>query len=790
MLRNYLKIAYRNLARNKGYSFINIGGLAVGMAVAMLIGLWVYDELSYDRSFENYDRIAMVMQNQTFNGEIKTATNVPKLLAPELRDSYGDNFERIVISSYNFEQLLAVGDKKITKPGSYMGPEAPEMLTLQMRKGTRAGLTETNSILLSESTAQALFGAADPLGEIVKLGNKEDVKVTGVYADLPHNSSFRDLTFIAPWELNLKSLPEWLGWGNNWFLTYVQIAENTTMADVSAKIKDAKLDKVGEEEKKFQAQIFLQPMKNWFLRSEFENGVPSGGRIEYVWLFGIIGVFVLLLACINFMNLSTARSEKRGREVGLRKAVGSMRGQLIAQFFGESLLVVFLAFVLVVLLVVLGLPAFNDVTDKQIVFPWANPVFWLASLAFILFTGLVAGSYPALYLSSFSPVKTLKGTFVTGRFAAVPRKVLVVVQFTVSVTLIIGTIIVYRQIQHAKNRPIGYDRSNLITVPMNSDEIKNHYDAFREEILKTGAVQEMTATDSPITFTYITNGGLNWKGKDPDMGDEFVSMRVTPEFGKTVGWQIKEGRDFDKKFASDSTALVINEEAVKYMGLENPVGEIVRWQDMDFRIIGVVKNLVTQSPYEPVKQTIFFVEPSRNSLLNMKLNPALSATASLAKIGAVYKKFDPVNPFKYTFADEDFATKFATEERIGTLASFFAGLAVLISCLGLFGLASYVAEQRTKEIGVRKVLGASVANLWGLLSKDFVVLVLISSLIAVPLAWYFMDGWLQKYTYRTELSWWIFAAAGAGALVITLLTVSFQAVKAALMNPVESLRSE
>ncbi|GHB83676.1 ABC transporter permease [Persicitalea jodogahamensis] len=790
MLRNYLKIAFRNLIRNKGYSFINIGGLAVGMTVAMLIGLWVYDELSYDRSFDNYDRIALVMQNQTFNGEIQAAPNVPKLLAPELRDSYGDNFEHIVISSFNFEQLLAVGDKKITKTGNYMGPEAPEMLTLQMRKGTRAGLTETNSIMLSESTAQALFGEADPLGKIVKLNNREDVEVTGVYADLPYNSSFRDLTFIAPWELNNKNLPPWLGWGNNWFLTYAQIAENTTMADVSAKIKNAKFNKVGEEEKKFKAEIFLQPMKNWYLRSEFENGIQSGGRIEYVWLFGIIGIFVLLLACINFMNLSTARSEKRAREVGLRKAVGSMRGQLITQFFGESLLVVVLAFVLAVFLVLLGLPAFNEVTDKQIVFPWASPVFWWAGFGFVLFTGLFAGSYPALYLSSFSPIKTLKGTIVSGRFASMPRKALVVVQFTVSVTLIIGTIIVYQQIQHAKNRPIGYDRSNLITIPMKSGEIKSHYEAFREEILSTGAVQEMTATDSPITFTYITNGGLDWKGKDPNMGDEFVSMRVTPEFGKTIGWQIKEGRDFDKNFASDSTALVINEEAVRYMGLENPVGEIVRWQDMDFRIIGVVKNLVTQSPYEPVKQTIFFVEQSRNSLLSMKLNPGMSATTSLSKVEAVYKKFDPVNPFKYTFAEEDFAIKFAAEERIGTLAAFFAGLAILISCLGLFGMASYVAEQRTKEIGVRKVLGASVASLWRLLSKDFVLLVVIALLIAAPLAWYFMEGWLQKYAYRTELSWWIFAAAGAGALVITLLTVSFQAVKAALMNPVNSLRSE
>ena len=790
MFSNYLKIAWRNLVRNKVYSAINIGGLAIGMAVAMLIGLWVWDELSYNKSFANYDRIAQVWQNQTFNGEVKAEASVSKPLEPELRNSYGDYFDHLVISSWTFDHLLTVGDKKITKQGNYMGPEAPDMLTLTMLSGTRAGLTDPNSILLSESTSKALFGDADPLNKILRMDSKHDVKVTGVYADLPYNSSFRDLALIAPWELYVKELPAWLNWGNNWFQTFAQITDNATMTGVSDRIKNAKFDKVDAEEKRLKSAVFLHPMSDWHLRSEFTNGVQSGGRMEYVWLFGIIGGFVLLLACINFMNLSTARSEKRAREVGLRKAVGSVRGQLITQFFGESLLVVVLAFGLAILLVTVGLSAFNEVTDKQISFPWSSPVFWVVGAGFILFTGLLAGSYPALYLSSFSPVKTLKGTFRAGRFAAVPRKVLVVVQFTVSVVLVIGTIIVFRQIQHAKNRPIGYDRSNLITVPMKTDDIKDHYETFRQEILKTGAATELSVNDNALADNSNTNGGLNWKGKDPNMGDEFLSLRVTPEFGKMIGWQIKAGRDFDNAFATDSLALVINEEAVTYMGLENPVGEIIRWQDKNFRIIGVVKNMLTQSPYEPVKQSIFFLQNSRTRLLTFKLNPMLPTADALAKIESVYKRYDAENPFEYTFADEQYARKFGDEERIGKLATFFAFLAIFISCLGLFGLASFMAEQRTKEIGIRKVLGASVLNLWSLLSKDFVVLVVIAFFIATPIAYYFLNNWLQKYEYRTEMSWWIFAVSGAGALVITLLTVSFQSIKAALMNPVKSLRSE
>lgn len=794
MIRNYFKIAVRNLLKNKGYAGINITGLAVGMAVALLIGLWVFDELSFDRNHAHYDKIAQVMQSQNFGGTIRTGNGVPKQLERELRNKYGSHFKYIALTGGGGEHLLSVGDKKLIQIGRYMGPEIAEMLSLKMLKGTRSGLTEMNSVLLSESAAKAAFGDKDPMDKIVKIDNKNVVKVTGVYADLPSNSSFAGLAFITPWQLLEKDLPDWLGWGNNWFDMHVQISDHSEMDQVSAAIAKAKLNSIDQEEAKYDPLIFLQPMRKWNLYSEFKNGVNTGGRISLVWLFGITGLFVLMLACINFMNLNTARSEKRAKEIGVRKAVGSAKTQLAIQFLGESLMVVAIAFALSLLILVVSLPAFNQLVNKQIALPFAQPYFWLACIAFILLTGIIAGAYPALYLSSFKPIAALKGVSLkpkSGQLAGSPRKVLVVLQFTVSVTLIIGTIIVYRQVQHAKNRPIGYSRQQLLNSPIKSNEIITHYGAFRNDLLNTGVVEEVTATDSPVTNTYVTNSGFNWKGKNPAMTDEFVTLRITHEFGKTVGWKIREGRDFSKEFATDSMGFVLNQAAVKYMGLKNPIGEMIQWGDHEkYKVIGVVEDLVTQSPYEPAKQTIFFLNYKRLNTVNIKIKPSASASAAAARIESVFKKYDPENLFQYAFADQEYARKFSDEERIARLTTLFAILAVMISCLGLFGLASFVAEQRTKEIGIRKVLGASVAGLWALLSREFLLLVLISCLIAGPVAWYFMNGWLEKYTYRTEISWWIFAVSALGAILVTLVTVSFQAIKAALLNPVRSLRSE
>ncbi len=798
MISNYFKIAWRNLLKHKSYSLINIGGLAVGLTVTMLIGLWMYDELSYNTPFKNYKSIAQVMQTHTINGEKGTGVAVPIPIANELRNSYGDDFKHIVLSSWTEGHMISIDDKKLWKAGNYIEPAITEMLSLTMLKGTRAGLQEPNSILISESTAEDLFGNANPLNQILKIDNQIAVKVTGVYENLPYNSQFNNMDYMVPWQVNV-AIRDWVKfsldkWDNNSFQVFVQLADKADMETVSTRIKDAKLRKVDKLQASYKPEIFLHPMSKWHLYSEFKNGINVGGQIQFVWLFGIIGAFVLLLACINFMNLSTARSEKRAKEVGVRKAVGSVRGQLIGQFLSESFLVVFIAFVVALAFVQLLLPFFNELADKRMTMFWNNPVFWMISFAFCLVTGLVAGSYPAFYLSSFQPVSILKGTFRVGRFAAVPRKIMVVIQFTVSVTLIIGTVIVYRQIQFAKNRPIGYNRNGLLYVQTTTGDLHNHFEAFRADLKASGAVEEIAESESPLTGVWNVSGGFDWDGKDPAQSADFCVIGLSHGFGKTVDWQLKAGRDFSKDFGSDSMSLIVNEAAVKFMGLKKPVGTIVREGSGEgmrqYKIVGVIKDMVMESPYTPARQTMFYLSKSYGNFMNFKINPNVSASEAVSTIETIFKKYDPTSLFNYKFADQEYAKKFAAEQRIGTLALCFAILTIFISCLGLFGLASFVAEQRTKEIGVRKVLGASVLNLWSLLSIDFIILVAIAFIIAAPVAWYFLDDWLQKYQYHTEMSWWIFAASGAGALVITMLTISFQSIKAAMMNPVKSLRSE
>jgi putative ABC transport system permease protein len=805
MFRSYFKIAWRNLQKTPGYSFINIGGLTIGMAVAILIGLWIYDELSYNKYHRNDNTIAQVTQKHSYNGERSVQIALPRPLEFELRNKYGSNFKHIVMSFWEGEHILSAGDTKISSTGRFMQSGAPEMLSLKMIKGTWAGLKDPTSIMLSASTAKALFGDKDPMDKMMRINNRLDVKVTGVYEDLPYNTEFKNVKFLSSWDLWMAN-NDWMKnaidkWGNNSFLIYVQIQSNTTFEKVSEKIKLSKQQNVDSEEKKFNYEIFLNPMSRWHLYSEWKNGINVGGRIQFVWMFGLIGLFVLLLACINFMNLSTARSEKRAREVGIRKAIGSVRHQLVSQFLSESFLVVIFAFVLAVILVAVSLSWFNELADKKMTMPWINPYFWLISIGFIITTSLLSGSYPALYLSSFHPVKVLKGTFRVGRFASLPRKVLVVLQFTVSIALICGTIIVYRQIQHAKNRPVGYDRNHLLMIQIKSPDLAEKSNMISSELINAGVAVEVAKSGSPLTGVWSNNAGFNWPDKDPNKVGDFATIWITHDYGKTVGWQIKEGRDFSKEFATDSIgpepdssiaySIIVNETAVKYMGLINPVNTIIDWDGYPLKIVGVVKDLVMESPFTPVRQTIYLVNYSAaDSWINIKINPNISTGQALAKIETIFKKLVPAVPFDYKFVDTEYGLKFAAEERIGKLAAVFAVLAIFISCLGLFGLASFIAEKRTKEIGIRKVLGASVYNLWKMLSIDFMLLVVISCCIATPVAYYFLHQWLQKYEYRTVISWWIFAIAIVSALVITLLTISFQAIKAAIANPVKSLRTE
>jgi putative ABC transport system permease protein len=793
MLRNYLRIALRNLTRNRFSSAINIGGLAIGMSVAILIGLWVFDELSYDRNIPNHDRIAAVMQNQEISGSVQTWWGQAKQLAPALRKDFGGRFKHVVRVYGPGPQPLTAGDSRIKASGAYVDPEIADMLSLDMVAGDRKALRDESSIILSASVARGLFGTGDPMGKIVKTSNNGLLKVTGVYADLPGASSFADYRFIIPFAYleHSDSNVAKLHWGNSWFNTYVQLNDKEDMGATSLAIRDVKL-RYDAGESRAKPALFLHPMNDWHLYSEFRNGSSAGGAIQYVRLFSLIGAIVLLLACINFMNLSTARSEKRAKEVGIRKAIGSMRGQLIRQFFSESLLIALLSFILAIGLVVSLLPFFSEVAGKKMTIPFSNPLFWLMGLCFVFITGVLAGSYPALYLSSFRAVKVLKGTFRVGRLASAPRKALVVLQFTVSVVLIIGTIAVFRQIQYVKDRPVGYSRDGLVMVPVMSASIQQHYDALRSGLQETGLVEDMAGSASGPTQIWATNGGYSWTGKDPSMQDEFVANLVTPEFGKVTGWQIVQGRDFVRGMPTGNHPIIINEAAVRYMNLKHPIGEVLTRDggNEHYTVVGVVKDMINESPFEAVRQMMFSLNDQYINVVDIRVRPNASMPRALAAIKVAFSRFDPENVFDYQFADQEYAKKFGDEERVGRLAGVFTALAILISCLGLLGLSAFVAEQRTREVGIRKVLGASVFTVWNLLSREFLGLVGVSLLIGGPLACWIMYGWLNNYHYHANLSWWIFAATAGGVILMALLTVSWQAIRAALANPVKSLRAE
>lgn len=795
MFKNYFTIAWRNLVKNKIYSVINILGLASGMAVATLIALWIWDEVTYDKYYTNHDSLAQVMTTYTDEkGKKETGSAVCMPIGDELRSKYGSDFKSISMASWNFGHVLAVGEKKITSNGMWVEANFPAMFTLHMQAGNINGLTDPSAIFINASLAKTLFGDTDPLNKIIKLDNKDNFKVAGVFEDFPHNTSLNDTKILLPWTKYITT-DQWLKdaatqWNNHSWQAFAQVAANIDMQKETDKIKNlvmvhknAKTDGVEE--------AYLFPMNKWRLYSDFNDGQPTAGRIQFIWLFSIIGVFVLLLACINFMNLSTARSEKRAKEVGIRKTVGSLRTQLIRQFLSESVLVALLSFIISIGFVLLLLPLFNSLADKTITLPWSNAWFWIIALSFTFITGLISGSYPALYLSRFEPIKVLKGTFRVGRFASLPRKILVVVQFTFSIALIIGTIIVFEQIQYAKNRPVNYRSEGLITVNMSTPDLYSHADALRNELLATGVVDNMATSSSPTTNVWSNQIGFNWQGKDPNTLPSFGTIAVATDFGKTIGWQLKEGRDFSKEFATDSLAVILNESAVKQIGMKNDiVGQTLQKDGQNFTVIGVIKDMIMESPYKPVTPTCFFYNPNWANVITVAIKKGVAIKTALAKIEPVFKKYNPGAPFDYTFNNEDYAKKFADEERVGNLATFFTILAIFISCLGLFGLASFVAEQRKKEIGVRKVLGASTFNLWQMLSKEFALLVLISCIISIPLAWYYLHGWLQQYDYRTPISYWVFVISAVGALGITIITVSFQAIKAAITNPVKSLRTE
>lgn len=795
MYKSYFKVGWRNLIRNSGYSIINIAGLSVGIAVTLLIGMWVGDELTFNTNHVNYDRIAQVYQHQTYN-EIKTQAGVPIPLRSELLTAYKNDFKNVVRTWWISDHILSVEDEKISRKGTFMDPEGLTMFSFHMLKGDYNSLNDPASIVLSESTSKALFGDQDPVNKMLRLDNMLDVMVTGVFKDFPDNSTFHSLKFFSTWDLWM-SYNDWLkadeyNW-NSEVNTYVELLPTASLEAVSAKIQDIRYNKLDNEQAGLEnPQLFLHPMSRWHLYSSWHNGVASGGRIQFVWLFGTIGIFVLLLACINFMNLSTAQSERRSKEVGVRKSIGSLRAHLIFQFLTESFMVVVFSFSVALAFVMIMLPWFNDLAHKRMDIPWTNPYFWIISTGFMLITSLLAGSYPALYLSSIQPLRALKGAFKAHRWASLPRKVLVVVQFTVSIVLMVGTIVVWKQIQFAKDRPIGYDREGLIMIRKNSPAYWGKFNTLKNELKGSGAVLEIAESSSPATETWFSNTGFSWKGKDPNRHDEFSTMAVTFEYGKTMGWEFVQGRDYSTDFSTDSSAVVLNEAAVRFMGLENPIDEEITWKGKKFTVIGVIKDMIMDSPYQPAKQTIFWLnyEDEGKVWINIRMNPTFSTGDAIAKIEEVFQKVIPSVPFDFKFTDQEYALKFANEVNIRKLSSLFSCLAIFISCLGLFGMASFVAEQRKKEIGVRKILGASIPDVWRMLSSEFLVLVGISCLIGIPVASYLLNQWLLNFQYRTTLSWWVFIIVIAGSMGITLLTVSFQTIKAAIANPVKSLRTE
>ncbi|MGB5982347.1 MAG: ABC transporter permease [Nonlabens sp.] len=797
MIKNYFKIAWRNLYKNKVYSAINILGLALGMAVTIMIGLWIMDEFAYNDAYNNKSKIAQIYQSQTFNGVTGTGNAIPLPLEFEMKEKHSDLFEHVVMSSWNNAQYFGYDDKTISLNGFHMSKEVLDMLEVEIVKGSSHGLDDPSNIMISEQSAAALFGKEDPIGKLVDL-RETTLKVSAVYKNPPTNGSFEFMHYLISWEWYTSSR-EWISentdnWDNNSFQMFVQLKDGITMDAADAAIRDTK--QKAQPDNSHNPTLHVNPMEDWYLRGNYENGKKAGGRIENVWLFGIIGLFVLILACINFMNLSTARSEKRSMEVGIRKSIGSTRGQLIKQFLSESFLVVSIAFALSLIFVVSSLEYFNEIASKSIEFPFANLGFWGLSALFIVITAMLAGSYPALYLSSFKPVKVLKGTFKAGRFSALPRKVLVVSQFTVSIALIIGTLVVMSQIDYSKNRPTGYNNDGLIQVPIFSMDFNGRYEFSRDKFLNSGAVVDFASSLSPVTEVWSNMTGYVWDGKSEGFQEDFAMTHVSFDYMKTMQMEIIEGRDFSRNFASDSNAVILNETAVKYMQLKDPIGQLINHEDNTdneppMKIVGIVKDAIIQSPYEPVKQHMYSFDKYDNSAYyQMRLNPEKPISENLMIVERVFKEHYPNVPFEYEFIDKNFAAKFESEERVAGIAKIFTILAIIISCLGLFGLASFVAEQRTKEIGVRKVLGASIANLWLLLSRDFIILVGISILISAPIAYYFMSGWIERFTYRTDISAAIFIAAGLGAILITIITVSFQSVKAALSNPVDSLRSE
>lgn len=787
MLKHTLKLIYRNFIRFKSSFFINLVGLSVGMACTIFILLWVMDELNVDRYHSNVENIYQVMENQEYaEGSIHTTTETPGILAPALKEEIPE-IEYATTYTWNVDYLFRRGDKSLKENGIFAREDLFNILSIPLISGNEDELlTAPYSVVISEELAKKYFADESAVGKSIDIDDGGTYTITGVFSDISNNSTLQ-FNFVLPFEEYLQQ-NEWAAdWANNSAQTIVMLRPEADVKSVDRKIKHF----VKERSEQSDAELFLYPYADSYLYGSFDNGESVGGRIAYVRLFSVIAFFILLIACINFMNLSTARSSRRAKEVGIRKSIGAGRGSLIGQYMGESIITAFSALGFSLLIVELGLPIFNEVTEKTITIQYTDPslLLFLGAIAFI--TGLISGSYPALYLSSFEAAKALKGKVKSSNREAFARKGLVVFQFTMSIILIVSTIVIYKQIEYFQQKNLGYKQENLIAFPIEGD-LADNWESFSKQVQTEPGVESISSANHNFLGRYTSAADVHWPGKDPDANVLFELILVDYALIETFDFELAEGRSFSREYGADSARVIVNEAAVKVMGMDQPVGKTLdAWYD-DSEIIGVLKDFNYQNfqfKVEPIVMILNGGESFGTNFGYMRLKSD-NISRTLADVEQTYKKFNPDYPFDYSFMDEQFAALYRSEMKVGELAKYFGIFAILISCLGLFGLSIFMAEQRTKEIGVRKVMGATVTNIVGLMSKDFMVLVLLGFVCAVPIAWYLMNQWLADYAYRIDIGPGIFVIAGGVALLIALVTVSWQSIKAALMNPVKSLRSE
>ncbi|MCG8607743.1 ABC transporter permease [bacterium] len=785
MFKNYLKITWRNIIKQRGYSFINIAGLAIGMTCSMLILMWVQHERSYDTFHQNASDIYRVVENQYYaGGEIFPVAVTPAALAPALKERFPEIIKSTRLTFRTW--TLKYGTKIFNQMGVLVDHDFFEIFTVPFIEGDpRTALSEPHAIVLTEEMAVKYFGEEEPIGKVLTLNSRDDFVVSGVIENFPENSHF-DFDYIVPF-LYLGELGARLdNWGSNSYYTYVQLQPNTSYQEVDKKI----LNFIKENRERSSTEIYLQPLTKIHLysRGKYTADIGGHGDIQYVRIFSLVAVFVLLIASINFMNLATARSERRGKEVGLRKVVGAQRHQILRQFFGESLFMSLAAFIVALACSYLLLPLFNELSGKQLFIGELGLSMLAAFIGIAVLTGLVSGSYPALFLSSFRPAETLKAGGGSRSSSSLFRKILVVTQFALSVIMIIGTLVVSQQLDYIRNKNLGLDKENLAYVWMRG-EYRDKYEIAKQELLRNPNITSVTVTSQLPTYVAQSTSGWDWDGKNPDDNILMHHISVDYDYVETFKMEMAAGRFFSLEFATDSVAAIVNERAVDIMGLEFPVGKRLSIGSSDLTIIGVVKNFHFKPIQTEIEPIVMFLSPNRYYVMVLRTNPENIST-TIDYVESVYKKFNPETPFSFHFLDDRYDNLYRAEQRIGKISRYFAIIAILISSLGLFGLASFMAEQRTKEIGIRKVLGASVPGIFVLLSKSFVFLVGLANLIAWPIAYYFMTNWLENYAYHTSLGWSIFLLAALLAVTVVVFTVSYQAVRAALANPVNSLRYE